>query len=84
MYLRGIDIGYVFKQVLTGAQRHYYFLEGGIAGALSDAVNSALDLPHTAVEDSQAVGYSQAQVVVTMHAYNGFTDVGHVFTDSIY
>src|SRR4030042_6254382 len=84
VYLGGIYVGCVLEQVFAGTQRHHYLFHGGIAGALADAVDGALNLTYTAIEHSQAVGYSQPQIVMAMHAYHSLLNVGHVLDDSFY
>ena len=59
------------------AQRHHDFLQRTIAGPLANAVDRALDLAGTVFYRRQAIGHSQAQVVVAMDADHGLVDVGY-------
>src|SRR4030042_1806597 len=78
MDLSRIYIGGVIEQVFSRAQRHHNLFHGGIAGALSDAVDGALNLTHAAVENSQTVGYSQTEGVVAVHADHSLANVRYV------
>ena len=54
------------------ADRHDDLFERGVAGALADAVDGALDLRGAGAHRGQRVGRGQAEVVVAVHAH------GHV------
>ena len=77
--LTRIDAGRVTaKCVLAGLERHDGLFERGVAGALAEAVDRALDLPGAVHDGGQRVGDSEAEIVVAMHADDGFPDVFHV------
>ncbi len=40
--------------------------EGGVAGALADAVDGALDLADSGLDGGEGVGYGEAEVVVAV------------------
>src|SRR5205085_7723514 len=47
-------------------ERHHYFLERGVAGALPDAVDGAFRLSRARTNARQRVGDGQPEIVVTM------------------
>ena len=55
------------EQVAALADRHDDLLHGGVAGALAQAVDRALDLPSTVRDSGQRVGGRHAEVVVAVH-----------------
>ena len=60
---------------MPDAERHDELLERGVAGALADAVDRALDLPHAALDRREAVGDGQAEIVVAVRAEDGAVGV---------
>src|SRR5947209_10238256 len=56
------------QAVWAHVQRHDDLFERGVAGALADAVDSALDLARARAERREAVGDGEAEVVVAVHA----------------
>ena len=56
------------KDIGTGLDRHDHLLQGGITGALTDAVESPLDLPGPGLNGSQGVGDGHPEIVVAMDA----------------
>ena len=65
--LGGIQTGFTLEVVFAGAHRHYYLFQGRVAGAFSQAVNSAFHLPGAMPDRRQGIGDRQPQVVVAMH-----------------
>src|SRR5690606_6788257 len=63
--LRGIDAGLEVENVATRLYRHDDLLEAGIAGALAEASDRALDLACAVHDSSERVGNRHAEVVVT-------------------
>ena len=56
------------KKSCAGAHRHHHLLERGVAGALAEAVDRALDLPRAAdLHRGERVGHRHAEVVVAVH-----------------
>ena len=66
---------------MAGLQRHDDLLERGVAGALADAVDRALDLPRAGLDPGQAVGHRHAQVVVAVRADDRLADVADAFPE---
>ena len=66
---------------LPHAQRHHDLFERGVAGALADAVDRALDLPHAALNRRQAVGDRQPEVVVAVRAEDRLVGVRDALAD---
>src|SRR6056297_2466525 len=64
--LARVDGGLQVEQVVAGFQRHDHFFQRGIAGALANAAYRAFDLAGARAHRGQAVGYGQAEVVVTV------------------
>ena len=64
--LGGVEVGGAVEDVTAGAHRHDDLLEGGVAGALAEAVDGALDLACAVLHCGQGVGNRQAEVVVAM------------------
>ena len=79
--LGGVHIELDVEQVPAGVQGHNDFLEGGVAGALADAVDAALDLPGAGFDGGQAVGDGQAQVVVAVDGEGYAVDAGDIPAD---
>ena len=77
----GLDAGGQAVVVGPGLQRHDDLFERGVAGALADAVDRALDLPGAGLAGGQAVGDGQAQVVVAVDADDGLADVRHALAE---
>jgi hypothetical protein len=61
-----VDAGIDVVEGVAHLQRHHQFLHRGIAGALADAVDGALDLARAALDRGQRVGHGQAEVVVAV------------------
>src|SRR5262249_46714569 len=53
---------------LSRIERHHDLFERGVARALADAVERALDLPRAVLDRGKTVGDSQAQIVMAMGA----------------
>ena len=60
---------------------HHDLLERRVAGALADAVDRALDLPHAGRNRGERVGDRQAEVVMAMGAENHAIRVRHAADD---
>ena len=66
--MRSVNPYVEIEIVFAGAQRHHDFFQRCVAGALTQAVDRALDLPRTADHDpGQRIGNRHAKVVMTMH-----------------
>ena len=65
--LLGADAAVDAAEVVgPGADGHHDLFQGGVAGALADAVDGALDLAGTALHGRQRVGHGEAEVVVAV------------------
>ena len=73
----GDDIRMVGKQILSRPQCHNDLFKGGIAGTLTDSVDGTFNLPASAFDARQRVGYSQSQVVVAVAAKAGLVPIGN-------
>src|SRR5687768_15615804 len=79
----GVDPRIQPEKIIAGAHRHDDFLERGIAGALAQAVDGALDLARAAdLHGGERVGHRHAEVVVAVHAPHRLVRVGHLLPDS--
>ena len=76
--LGGVDGGVGLVEVLSGAQGHDDLFQGGVAGALADAVDGALDLRDAPGDPGQRVGGGVTQVVVAVHRDDDIVDAGDV------
>ena len=70
------------QPVAAHVQRHHDLLERGVAGALADAVDRALDLAGAALDRRQRVGDGQAEVVVAVRAEDHLVGVRHALADA--
>ena len=59
------------ERVGAGAQDHRDLLDAGVAGALADAVDAALDLAGAHLDAGERVGHRQPEVVVAVHRQRG-------------
>jgi hypothetical protein len=50
-----LDAGGQSQRVVAGAQRHRHLLQRGVARALADAVDGALDLPHAGLHGASVL-----------------------------
>ena len=64
----GVDARFALQRVLTRFDAHDHFFERGIAGAFADAVQRHFDLACALVYSCEAVGHSEAEVVVAVNA----------------
>ena len=74
--LLGDDICMVRKKGLLRPQCHNDFFQGGVAGALTNSVDRAFDLPASIFDTGQGVRHSQAQIVVAVTAENRLLSIG--------
>ena len=66
-----IDVGVEAVEVGgAGVQQHHELFERGIAGALSNPVDRALDLPRACKHTRERVGNREAKVVMTVGRKN--------------
>ena len=72
----GHDVG-VHRNGLVAFDGHHHFLQGGIAGALANAVDGYFYLPCSLLHAGHGIGRSHAQVVVAMCSDDGSVDIGH-------
>src|SRR5436305_15251924 len=56
------------EEITPRFEGHGYFLEGGIAGALADAIDGAFNLTGAGADCGEGVGDRQPQVIMAMHA----------------
>jgi hypothetical protein len=63
--------------IAPNAAGHHDLLERGIAGALADTVDRALDLPDASLDGGDAVRDRKPQIVVTMRAEDRLVRVRH-------
>ena len=82
--LGGIDARLLAREhVGARAHRHHDLLQRGVACALAQAVDGALDLPRAAQHAAQGVGHRHAQVVVAVHGVLHLVGAGHVADDRL-
>ena len=81
VYLGGVNTDVGLEEVFPGVHRHDYLFKRGVAGALADAVDAALDLGSAGFYCGQAVGDRQAKVVVAVNAKVHAVDAAHVGLD---
>ena len=62
-------------ELLPDLERHDDLFERGIAGALADAVDGALDLARSVLDAGERVGDGQAEIVVAVNAEDGLVDI---------
>jgi hypothetical protein len=65
--LSGVKPGPTVEEVLTGSDRHHDLFEGGIASALTQTIDGALDLTGAVPHGRQRVGDRQTEVVMTVN-----------------
>jgi hypothetical protein len=81
--LAAVDAGRVGHPVLAHLERHDDLLDRGVAGALADAVDRALDLPRAAAHRGQRVGDTEAEVIVAVRAEHDRVGVRHALADRL-
>ena len=64
--LRRVDAGVGAEERVARLERHHDLLERGVAGALADAVEAALDLRRAAADRGEGVGDREPEVVVAV------------------
>ena len=69
------------QPVAPDAERHDQFLERGVAGALADAVDRALDLARAALDRGDAVRDGEAEIVVAVRAEDDAVGVRDALPD---
>src|SRR5262249_11597986 len=79
---RRVDLRPIGQHVVAHAHRHDDFLERGIAGALADAVDGALDLACAGVHSGERVRHRHAEIVVAMDRETRRVRVRYVLTQS--
>ena len=62
---------------LARVQQHHDLLERGVAGALADPVDRALDLARAGQQPGERVGDRQPQVVVAVDRQHDVAQAGH-------
>ncbi len=78
--LGGVDAGAVRHDVVAHAHRHHHLFQRGVAGALAQAVDRALDLPGAGLDGGQAVRRRHAEVVVAVRRPDDLVRAWHLFT----
>ena len=82
--LRGIDPHVQAEVVAAGLHRHHHLFQRAVAGALTQAVDRALDLARAADLDARKrVRHRHAQVVVAVDAPDGLVRVGHALAQRL-
>src|SRR5690242_1266526 len=78
----GVDAGAIRVRVAAGLEDHHDLFQRAVAGALTDAVDRALDLAGARFHRGQRVGDRETQVVMAVHADHGAIAEGlHDFAD---
>ena len=72
-----LDVVPVRDLVVADPHRHHDFLERGVAGALADAVDGALDLPRAGADAGERVGDRHAEIIVAVHGEARLVGVRH-------
>ncbi len=69
------------KGIAVGAHSHRHddFFKSGVARALADAIDGALNLPGAGGNGSQRVGDGHTEIVVAMRRNHDFIDPSHSF-----
>ncbi len=80
--LARVDVGVHAQDVAALADRHHDFLHDGVARALADAVDRALDLPRARLHARERVGGRHAEVVVAVHRDDRVLDAAHVLAET--
>ena len=80
--VRRVDVGGQVVGVAAGADCHDHLLQGGVTGALADAVDGALDLPCPGAHRGEAVRHREPEVVVAVHRDYRLVDVADVLVDA--
>ena len=78
---RRVDVGVEGQHVGAGPDRHHDLLERGVAGALAEAVDRALDLPRPADDAAERVGDRQPEVVVAVGREDHLVGVRHALEE---
>ena len=82
--LRGVDARLLArKHVGARAHGHHDLLKRGVARALAQAVDRALDLPRAAQHAAQRVGHRHTQIVVAVHGVFHLVRTRHVADDRL-
>ncbi len=78
--LRGVDCKLKVKIVLARLHRHHDFFQCGVSGALTQAIDRALNLAGSANHHaSQRVRHCHAEVVMAMHRPDRLIGIRHAF-----
>ena len=75
--MRRVDVGVVGQHVAARLDRHHDLFQRGVAGALAEAVDRALDLARAADHAGERVGDRQAEVVVAVGREDRLVGVRH-------
>ncbi|MHC2538097.1 hypothetical protein ACVJMY_007666 [Bradyrhizobium diazoefficiens] len=82
--LRGVDLVPVGEFVVAHVDRHHDLFERGVAGALADAVDGALDLARTADDPGQRIGNGHAEIVMAMDREHRLVRVRHALDQRLH
>ena len=74
---RRLDAGPERQHVVAHLHRHHDLFERGVAGALADTVDGALDLPRARLHAGERIGDRHAEVVVAVRREARFVGIGH-------
>ena len=78
----GVDAGLERIDAGSHMQRHDDLFERGIAGALADAVDGALDLQGAPFDRGERIGDGEAQIVVAVGREGDLVDAAHAGSDA--
>ena len=79
----GIDANLDAEMVGASPDRHHGLFERGVAGALTQTVNRALNLPRAGTDSGQRVGSGQTKVVVAVDRDHHVVRAGNVLQDAL-
>src|SRR3984957_19885134 len=72
-----VNMGPERHHVVAHPHRHHRLFQRGIAGALADAVDGALDLAGAGAYAGERIRHRHAEVVVAMHREDGLVGIRH-------
>ncbi len=76
--LGGVHPGLVGHDIVAHLQRHHHLFQRGVAGALAQPVDRALDLACARLDGGQCVGRGHAEIVVAMGGKDHLVGARHL------
>ena len=73
----GVDAGPERHHVVAHPHRHHHLFERGVAGALADAVDGALDLAGAGAHAGERIRHRHAEIVMAMHGKARLVGIRH-------